>query len=222
MRIGMVVPELVSFGGLEKFATETAAALQAQGQAVCILSIGWAPPDNQYRTYLRKQGVPFFQAPRWLYLTAADWPTKLRLLAWALRFSWPLIAALALVVGLVRRQSFSVAFASARGWLSSQYLTRLIGRFGPNNLARLLLAWWQWRWRPDLLHLQGYTAALLFVLDWAAERHIPVVYTEHQTPDPRFDWWKAFDGSINKATVIVAVSDTSAVALRAICDIRRP
>jgi glycosyltransferase involved in cell wall biosynthesis len=60
------------------------------------------------------------------------------------------------------------------------------------------------------------------VLDWAANRHIPIVYTEHQTPDPRFDWWQAFGNSINKATVVVAVSDASALALRAICNIQRP
>lgn len=222
MRIGMVVPELVAFGGLEKIATETAAALQRQGQQVCIVSVGWAPPDNQYRAFLRERGVTFFQAPRWLYLAAADWPTKLRLLAGALTLSWPVIASAALMLMLLRRQSWPAAFASARGWLSNQLLKRLIVPFGQDTLARLLLGWWQWRWRPDVLHLQGYTSALLFALDWAAVRRLPVVYTEHQTPDPRFDWWQAFDQSINKATVIVAASDTSAQALRAICDIRRP
>jgi glycosyltransferase involved in cell wall biosynthesis len=222
MRIGMVVPDLLEAGGLEKIATEVAAALQANGQRVCVMSTGWAAPDNQYRVYLRQQGVPFFQAPRWLFLAAADWGTKERLLAWTLTVCWPLIAGAALMLMLVRRKPWRAALASARGWLSQQLLGRLIGPNRRHSLARLLLAWWRWRWRPDVLHLQGYTSTLLFVLDWAAARRVPVVYTENQTPDPRFDWWQGFNRSINKATVVVAASDTSARALRAICDIQRP
>ena len=30
-------------------------------------------------------------------------------------------------------------------------------------------------------------------------KKIPVVYEEHQTPDPQFNWWKGFEHSINMA-----------------------
>jgi glycosyltransferase involved in cell wall biosynthesis len=189
---------------------------------VCLISTSWAPADNQYRLYLRQHGVPFFQAPRWLYQLAADWPTKLRVLAWLLAAAWPLMAAGGLALMLFRRQTPRQAFASARGRLSNALLKRLLEPIERRRVARGLLTWCNWRWRPDLLHLQGYTSALLFALDWANEHRLPVVYTEHQTPDPQLDWWQDFDKNINKATVIVAVSQASADALRAVCQIRRP
>jgi len=48
------------------------------------------------------------------------------------------------------------------------------------------------------------------------------VYEEHQTPDAQFDWWQGFHETINKATVVVAVSEESARALRAVCGVTRP
>jgi glycosyltransferase involved in cell wall biosynthesis len=84
-----------------------------------------------------------------------------------------------------------------------------------------MLNFWRLVWRPDLLHIQGYTSNLLFVIDWAYGK-IPVVYEEHQTPDARFDWWQGFQTSVNKSTVVVAVSEKSAQALRTVCNITRP
>jgi glycosyltransferase involved in cell wall biosynthesis len=222
MRIGMVVSDLLEFGGLEKIAVDTLVILKESGQQVCLLSTRWAPPDNQYRRYLCEHGVSVFQSPRWLYLIAADWPTKERLLAFTLKLSWPLLAAAALVLMALRRQSWPRALASARGWLSQQLLGGLIGPNRHRSLARLLLALWQWVWRPDVLHLQGYASALVFVLDWAANRKVSVVYTEHQTPDPAFDLWKDLSKSINKATVVVGVSEASTQALKTVCQIVRP
>ena len=76
------------------------------------------------------------------------------------------------------------------------------------------LNWWKFWWKPDLIHIHGYTSDLLFVIDWAYSKKIPVVYEEHQTPDAQFDWWQDFKKSINKASVVVAVSEISAKALR--------
>jgi glycosyltransferase involved in cell wall biosynthesis len=89
-------------------------------------------------------------------------------------------------------------------------------------LTRLLLSWWRLRWRPDLLHVQGYTEHLLFVIDWAHARGLPVVYEEHQTPDDQFGWWTQFSESVNKAAVVVGVSEKSARALKSVCGITRP
>ncbi len=222
MRIGMVVSDLLEFGGLEKIATEVAVRLQQEGQSVSVLSTGWAPPDNQYRQYLREHGVPLFQSPHWLYLIAADWPTKERILAAALWICAPLTLAGAVGVMLARQKGITAAWASARGWLARQILGRLIGPSRHDSLARLLLTSWQWLWRPDVLHLQGYASSLVFVLDWAALRRIPVVYTEHQTPDPQFDLWQDLRKSINKATIVVGVSETSTQALRDAFNIMRP
>ena len=51
---------------------------------------------------------------------------------------------------------------------------------------------------------------------------LPVAYEEHQTPDPQFDWWQGFQATINKATVVIAVSDESARGLRSVCGVTRP
>jgi glycosyltransferase involved in cell wall biosynthesis len=77
-------------------------------------------------------------------------------------------------------------------------------------------------WRPDLLHIQGYSSTLLFVIEWAHAKGLPVVYEEHQTPDPRFNWWKDFEKVINKADMVVAVSEKSAEALSTVCGVTRP
>jgi glycosyltransferase involved in cell wall biosynthesis len=73
-----------------------------------------------------------------------------------------------------------------------------------------------------VLHFQGYTNTLLFAVEWAHSRKIPIIYEEHSTPDPRFDKWVGFQESINKATVVVAVSEKSAQALRTVCGITAP
>jgi glycosyltransferase involved in cell wall biosynthesis len=86
----------------------------------------------------------------------------------------------------------------------------------------MLLSWWRRRWRPDLIHVQGYANTLLFAIEWAHSRGVPVVYEEHQTPTDQFDWWKDFPRTINKAAVVVAVSEESARALRDVCGVVRP
>jgi glycogen(starch) synthase len=111
---------------------------------------------------------------------------------------------------------------SAYGWLHGQLLRRLIGPDQRQVLTRLLLNWWRMRWRPDLIHVQGYTNSLLFVIDWAHANKVPVVYEEHQTPDAQFNWWEKFHNSINKADIVVAVSETSAEALRTVFGVTRP
>lgn len=222
LRIGIVVGDVLDFGGLEEIATETAVALRRSGHQVCLLSLGSAAPGNQYLVQLRRQGVPFFQSPRWLYRAATDWATKERLLAVVVVACWPAVALAALALMVARRQTGPAAFASARGRLARLLMDRLIGPNRRQSLGRLLLAVWRWRWRPDLMHLQGYTSSLLFVVDWAASHRVPVVYTENQTPDARFDWWKDFGPTINKAVIVVAASETSAEALRTICGIQRP
>jgi glycosyltransferase involved in cell wall biosynthesis len=59
-------------------------------------------------------------------------------------------------------------------------------------------------------------------VEWAYLKGVPVVYEEHQTPDAQFDWWKDFHRSINKAARVVAVSETSAEALREVCGVTQP
>jgi glycosyltransferase involved in cell wall biosynthesis len=222
MKILMVSNDMQDFGGLEEYAVSLAAALQQQGQQVSWLSAAWVNPENQYARRLAEAGIPLVQPPAWISKPASDWDTKERILFATMRLLSPFVLLLALGVSLLKRQPFAQARASAYNFLKGRLMDRLIGPDYRKSLARLLLDWWNLRWKPDLLHIQGYTTSLLFVIDWAHAKGIPVLYEEHQTPDPQFNWWKGFETTINKADRVVAVSEKSAEGLREVCKVTRP
>jgi glycosyltransferase involved in cell wall biosynthesis len=221
MKIGVVVSDLLNFGGLEEFAKNLAIGVRQQGHEVSVLCAGWAPADNQYLRQLRAAGIPVIQLPRWLARAASNWDTKQRILRVVMALSLPLVLVLALTLWALRRKPLAQAWVSAYGWLRGQWM-RLLGPDHRQPFVRLLLALWRWRWHYDVLHIHGYTSTLLFVIDWAHVHQVPVVYQEHQTPDAQFDWWKDFKASINKATIVVGVSEKSAQALREVCGVTQP
>ncbi len=218
----MILHDPQPFGGLEEYAATLAVGLQQRGQQVSVLSTTWVSKDNQYVRRLMANGVKYVQVPKWLSRPASHWETKQGILQVILWLASPLILLLTVGLMLKRRTGLRQAWASAHGWLRGQLQYRY---FVPNYyrpLTRLLLTWWCLRWRPDLFHVQGYTSTLLFAIEWAHEKGIPVVYEEHQTPDARFNWWQGFEHSINKATRVIAVSEKSADALREVCHVTRP
>jgi glycosyltransferase involved in cell wall biosynthesis len=222
MRICLVIHDLQEFGGLEEYATSLAVALKEAGHEVSVLSDAWAPAGNQYVRRLQSGGVDYVQLPKWLSLPASEWATKERMLRMAVAAAAPLVHLAGLGLLIVRRGSWRQSVTSARNRLQAILMTHVIGPDRRQPLARMLLRWWRFWWRPDLLHLQGYATGLLYVIDWAAAHHLPVAYEEHQTPDPQFDWWQGFQSTINKATVVIAVSHESARGLRSVCGVTRP
>lgn len=222
MRICLVFYEPQEIGGLEEYATSLAIALQELGQHVSALFLTWTPPENQYLRRLRAGGVRVGQVPKLLSRVGSDWPTKQRLLRRALVVLSPLVLVLGTGRLAYKGGSWSDSIASARAWLGGQLMAGLIGPDRRPSLGRALLTWWRFRWRPELLHVQGYATTLLFAIEWAHRRRVPVVYEEHQTPTDQFDWWRGFAGSVNKAATVVAVSEESARALRRVCGITRP
>lgn len=217
----MILTDMNEFGGAEEIATTLATSLQKQGHQICVMVTGWVPPDNQYLVRLRKGEVEFVQWPSWLLLPATHWPTRQRILAAAMAFLVPLVYLLAGGLFLLRPGSWTQSRTSAYNWLRGQ-LSRFLTPDRRRQLTRLLLNYWRLSWRPDLLHIHGYTDSLLFVIDWAHEKRLPAVYVENQTPDAQFDWWKDFQRSINQAAVVVAPSERSAQALRTVCGVTRP
>ncbi|HRQ40432.1 MAG TPA: glycosyltransferase family 4 protein [Chloroflexota bacterium] len=222
MKICMVLFDPQEFGGLEEYAATLAIGLKQQGQEVSVLSMTWTPPENQYFRRLRENGVTIAQIPKWLSWPASHWPTKERILTVVMWFLLPVTLLLSAGLWLRRRGSWRQAYLSVYGRVSGKIFERFIAENRREPLARMLLNWWRIRWRPDVLHIQGYTSTLLFAIEWAAAKNVPVVYEEHQTPDAQFDWWKGFQQSINKATTVVAVSEESARALRTVCGVTRP
>ncbi|MCL4828335.1 MAG: glycosyltransferase family 4 protein [Caldilinea sp.] len=222
MRICMIFYDMQEFGGLEEYAATLAIGLRQQGHDVSALSTAWIPPDNQYLTRLRCNDISVTQLPKWLSLTLSDWKTKHKILVVLMRLLTPLTYLLAIGLFFVKRRTWRASVTSAYGWLHGLLLDHLIGPDRRKPFAQLLLEWQRLRWHPDVLHIQGYTSSLLFVIEWAHARRIPVVYEEHQTPDAQFDWWRDFQRSINKADRVLAVSEKSAEALRAVCGVTRP
>jgi glycosyltransferase involved in cell wall biosynthesis len=218
----MVAYGLEEFGGLEEIIKELALGIQAQGLEVSVLSAAWTPAENQYLRSFAAHGVAYVQPPRWLSYATSHWATKERMVAACLWLAVPVIYLLTLFHWLRRREDWRRSLASSRNWLRGQLMDRLIGPDRRSALARLLLDWWRLTWRFDVLHLHGYTNKLLFALDWAERRGVPVVYEEHSTPNRQFEWWAGYERRINKASAVVAVSAASAEALRSVCGVRQP
>jgi len=222
MRIGMILFDMQELGGLEEYTVTMATGLQQMGHHVSILSTAWVPPDNQYLVRLQNSPVKFLQLPKRISHPASDWKTKEKIVDVVTWLFSPLILILGLLLLLVRRRLMVDSFRSARNWLRGQLMKRFIGPDWRKPFVRLMLGIWKLFWRPDIFHIQGYTNSLLFVIDWAHSRKLPIVYEEHQTPDAQFDWWQGFQQSINKADLVVAVSEKSADALRTVCGVTRP
>ena len=221
MRVCMVLYDFQDFGGLEEYVATLAIGLRALGHETSVLSCAWVSEDNQYRRRLVEQGVPVVDMPRWISRPASDWDVKMRILGRLMRMLSPVSAVLAAMHMVLTRGDWSQSLASARGWVSGRIMRCLAPDRRP-VIGRWLLAWWRLRWRPDLLHVHGYTTNLLFAVQWAQAQRVPVVYEEHQTPDPQFDWWRGFSDVINKASAVLAVSERSALALETVCGVTRP
>lgn len=221
MKVCMVFYDMQEFGGLEEYAVALAIGLEAQNHHVSVFSCAWIPPHNQYLARLRDANIHVIQPPKWVSLPVSDWPTKERIVEFLLSLVGPLVYLLGFGLGIVKKRSFKVARQSARNWLQGQFL-RIIGPDWRKSIAKPLLSIWKRVWNPDVMHLQGYTTNLLFAIEWGYRNNVPVVYEEHQTPDPMFNWWQNVQVSLNRATIVVAVSEKSAEALREVCGVTQP
>ncbi len=222
MRIGMLVYDMQDFGGLEEYVVNLAAGLQAEGHAVSVICAARVPPQNQYARRLAEQTIPLFQPPAWVSQLASDWLTKEKILQRVMGVLRPFTLLPGLALAFARKQPVRQGWESAQNWLKGRLMDKLIGPDYRKPLGQILLGWWMRRWHPDLLHIQGYTTSLLFAIEWAGRRKMPVVYEEHQTPDPHFNWWQGFEASINRADRVIAVSEKSAEGLREVCGVTRP
>jgi glycosyltransferase involved in cell wall biosynthesis len=73
-----------------------------------------------------------------------------------------------------------------------------------------------------VLHLHSYGAGLEFVLEWARTHNLVTIYQEHATPDLTKRRFYRLPTGLNKSTIVVAVSQFSAQALRELCGVTRP
>jgi glycosyltransferase involved in cell wall biosynthesis len=222
MRIGMISYDVQDFGGLEEYAVNLTVALKKQGNEVSYLSCAWVSPENQYARRLKANDVPLIQPPKWISDLASDWATKEKVLRWIMILLSPLTLALGVTLSLFKHRAFPEAWTSAYNFIKGKIMDATLGHDDRPRLGRWLLNRWRANWGPDILHIHGYTTTLLFAIEWAHSCELPVVYEEHQTPDPQFNWWKGFEYKINLADRVIAVSEKSAEGLRDVCKVTRP
>ena len=222
MRIGMLGYDMQEFGGLEEYAVNLAIGLKQQGHELSYVSCAWVAPGNQYALRLKANNIPLVQPSQWISKLASDWDTKEKVLRGIMILLSPLTFVLGLALALLKRRSFKDSWTSAYNFLKGKIMDGVLGHDYRKSLGRFLLNTWQRRWRADIYHIQGYTTTLLFAIEWAHAKRIPVVYEEHQTPDPQFNWWKGFEHSINLADRVIAVSEKSAEGLRDVCLVTQP
>lgn len=222
MKICLVLYDMQDFGGLEEIATTLVVELKTLGHNVSVLSSSWVSPDNQYLRRLHANDVRYVQVPKWLSQPASHRPTKTKILDNVMGLLKPIIYFSGFLLFIAKNRSWHESIISAHGWFHGQLLSRFIGPDWREPITRVLLSWWKIRWRPELIHIHGYTTNLLFVIDWAYNKKLPIVYVENQTPDSQFDWWSGFNEKINKASVVVAASERSAQALQTVCGVTQP
>jgi len=218
----MIGYDMQEFGGLEEYAVNLAIGLKQQGHAVSYVSCAWVAPENQYARRLKANAIPLVQPLKWISTLASDWDTKEKVLRGVMMMLSPLTLGVGVVMALLKRRPVMDAWTSASNFLKGKIMDGVLGHDYRKGLGRVLLNVWQSRWRTDIYHIQGYTTTLLFAIEWAHTKRIPVVYEEHQTPDPQFNWWKGFEHSINLADRVIAVSEKSAEGLRDVCLVTQP
>jgi glycosyltransferase involved in cell wall biosynthesis len=218
----MISYDMQDFGGLEEYAVNLAIALKKQGNEVSYLSCAWVAPENQYARRLKANDIPLVQPPKWISDLASNWSAKEKVLRGVMIILSPLTFILGMALSLLKRRPFMEAWTSAYNFLKGKIMSSTLGHDYRPRVGRWLLNRWQSRWHADIYHIQGYTTTLLFAIEWLHARKIPVVYEEHQTPDPQFNWWKGFEHTINLADRVIAVSEKSADGLREVCKVTRP
>lgn len=222
MKIGMISYDMQDFGGLEEYAVNLAIALKKQGNEVNYLSCAWVAPENQYARRLKANDVLLVQPPKWVSDLASNWGTKEKVLRWIMITLSPLTLLMSMGMALFKRRRLTEAWTSAYNFLKGRIMNATLGHDDRPRVGRWLLDRWRAKWRPDILHIHGYTTSLLFAIEWAHSCRLPVVYEEHQTPNPQFNWWKGFEKTINLADRVIAVSEKSAQGLRDVCKVTRP
>lgn len=201
--------------------TSLAEIQKAGGEDVHICLVRAAPPQNQYMVRFAAAGIPVHQLPLRLSKLVSDWDTREAILGKAIARLYPFTGLLARLLAAFGNRPRSAIRASIEGRIRT-----ILGGFfvqaREKPLFLLLLTWHMARRRDGVLHLHGYGTGLNFVLHWAQARGIGTVYQEHSTPDLTTRRWAGLPRDINTASMVVAVSEAGAVALRELCGVTRP
>lgn len=220
MHVYMVLTLLAPIGGIESSLLPIALELKTRGHEVTVYLIETVRYPNQNAEALNRANIAVVSAPPWLVaLARLGIKLHLPILQTILVIASPVLAPLVVADAVYRRRglgrSFQGAVGRLRGWLAARLVFENIYYW---KLASLFQ-----KSPPDVIHVHGWGCGEdpPGALDWLARFHYPVVYTEHNSPDPAI--MSEFPNApMNLAHVIIAVSQAAATGLVKVGHASRP
>jgi glycosyltransferase involved in cell wall biosynthesis len=177
-------------------------------------------PDNQYLRRLMAAGVQLAFVPVPPLTLTADWDAKERIVDRVMRLSWPALLPSAVALALWRNTSYQAARRSMYGRWQGM-LSRLLHKDRSDFALTRWLGLHALVGRPQVVHVFCATTAAVV---WSAEAGCATIYSELTTPGLTGDGaiWAQRRQSLNRADAVIAVSKTSAAALRDVAGIDCP
>jgi glycosyltransferase involved in cell wall biosynthesis len=220
VRIKMVVSMLAPLGGIEAALVPLALELDARGHEVSIFILSPLQRPNQNVDPLDKAGIPILTAaPLALRLARLVQPHRARIAGGASALA--AVAALPLVVShaLMRQRPVGRAVRDMR----SRLWREIAGRLAFEGLLYRRLKRQLRRSPPEVVHIHGWGCGEdpPGALDQLNRLGLPLVYTEHGSPDPRIHQ-PVHGAPMNLADVLIAVSRAGRDGLRTVGGASRP
>jgi glycosyltransferase involved in cell wall biosynthesis len=220
LRICMVVSVIAPLGGIEAALTTLARELGRQGSDVSVYSLERPGSPNQNADALAREGIPI-SSPSAAAQSFHRWAAgrhatiTLGLSAIVLLLLFPLIV----VSAATGRRPLHSSLGRARWNLQRWFMQKLdFERLLYLSLSRQLR-----RTAPDLVHVHGWGCGEdpPGALAWLRTQPYPIVYTEHNSPDPRLHAPIAHS-AVENADVLIAVSEAGRSGLETVGRTSRP
>jgi glycosyltransferase involved in cell wall biosynthesis len=216
----MTLTALAPIGGIEAALVPLSAALAAQGHEVLVYTVEPVVAPNQNAEALSRARVEVITAPAWLVrLARAGIARRPRWLDWLTVAAAPWLLPAALVDALQRRRGLRRSWQGALGrWHGALARCMQFESCFYWGLGRAFR-----RRPPDVVHVHGWGCGEdpPGLLGWLRNCRAPVVYSEHNSPDPALH--PAIESApMNQADVLIAVSQAGRAGLEQVGRAARP
>jgi glycosyltransferase involved in cell wall biosynthesis len=208
-----VMSVLAPIGGIEAALLPLALELKSRGHEVIVYLLQPLTTPNQNADALKTAQIPILVSPAWWAgLAKAGVAVRLVVIQLLLWTAWPFLTVLAGFDALYRRRSALRSLQGVVGGLRGWLAVRLVFE----NLYYQHLGQVFSRSQPSIVHVHGWGCGEdpPGLLQWLHQKHpkIPVIFTEHNSPDPAF-MPPIPQAPMNLAEVIIAVSQAAKAGL---------
>jgi glycosyltransferase involved in cell wall biosynthesis len=208
----MIMTVLAPLGGIEAALVPLSLELKRQGHEVVVYTLEPIPMPNQNAAALAAAGVEILaESGRLSRLARAAHAKRSELAALLTRVALPFLLPLAVLDAIRRRRTLGRSWQGAAGrWHG------LVSRWLDFEALYYQTLGTEFRRRaPDIVHVHGWGCGEdpPGAMAWLRRRSYPVVYTEHNSPDPaRHSPMEA--APMNFGDVLIAVSQAGEAGLR--------